>query len=332
MKSITCIIITLFIIQAQQINGFSKKNQSDQRDLESDFKELPKPEQFREHLRTITREPHVAGDEGSKKVVSYLTQSMIKAGLKVEEFDYDIYLPNKPTFNSVEIVTPKRMPLNNKEDIRDRFSGSPQMSHGWNAYSGNGDVTAEVVYANFGRKEDFEELAKMGVSVKGKIAIARYGGNFRGYKAKYAQEAGAAGLIIYTDPENGGYASGLGYPEGPYASESTIQRGSLLTLPYVGDPLTPFEPALPVDGPKKVKRLKPDEIYHHTIPVTPLPYGSAKYILEQMTGQVVPHSWQGGLPFTYRIEGGKELTVRLKVEQEIKLTRVTDVVGTIVGS
>jgi len=113
-------------------------------------------------------------------------------------------------------------------------------------------VTDEVVYANFARKEDFEKLQAMGISVKGKIVIARYGGNFRGYKAKYAEAAGAAALIIFTDPGDSGYAKGLVYPEGPFYSESSIQRGSLLTLDWTGDPLTPFEPALPLDGKRKL--------------------------------------------------------------------------------
>jgi N-acetylated-alpha-linked acidic dipeptidase len=189
------------------------------------------------------------------------------------------------------------------------------------------------VYANYGTKEDFEELAKLGVSVKGKIVIARYGGNFRGYKAKFAEAAGALGLIIYTDPEDSGYMRGLVYPEGKMFNESTIQRGSLLTLDYTGDPLTPFEPALPVDGAKKVNRLKPEEVKGlHSIPVTPIGYGAAQEILSRMSGAAVPESWQGGLPFTYRLEGGPKLTVRLKVEQPRGMVRVENVIGTLTGS
>jgi N-acetylated-alpha-linked acidic dipeptidase len=189
------------------------------------------------------------------------------------------------------------MPLNSRENIykEDIYSGHKDLTPGFNSFTGSGDVTSEVVYVNYGRKEDFEELEKLGVSVKGKIVLARYGGNFRGYKAKFAQEYGAIGLIIFTDPGDSGYMKGLVYPEGPYYDESSIQRGSLLTMPWTGDPLTPFEPALPMDGKIKTKRIKPEEVPTLLkIPVMPLPYGSAKEIISRMKGKPVPQSWQGG--------------------------------------
>ena len=143
---------------------------------------------------------------------------------------------------------------------------------------------------------------------------------------------GAAGLIIYTDPKDSGYTKGLVYPDGPYYNKSTIQRGSLLTEDFTGDPLTPFEPALPLDGKKKIKRLDPKQTQLHTIPVTPIGYGEASKILGQMKGKVVPQSWQGGLPFTYRLEGGNALTIRLKVEQKIDFVRAANIVGMLKGS
>ena len=259
---------------------------------------------------------------------------MNEAGLDVINYPYDVYLPKHPGSSLIEIVTPSRQVLNQKEDIisDDPFTKDSLLWKGWNAFSGSGDVTAEIVYANYGRKEDFETLKELGVDIKGKIVIARYGGNFRGYKAKFAEANGAAGLIIYTDPKDSGFARGLVYPEGPYYNESTIQRGSLLTTDFTGDPLTPFEPALPLDGKKKIKRLDPKEAQLHTIPVTPIGYGEAEKILGQMKGVVVPQSWQGGLPFTYRLEGGTSLTVRLKVDQKIDFVRATNVIGTLKGS
>ncbi|MGA0942540.1 MAG: M28 family peptidase, partial [Flavobacteriaceae bacterium] len=196
----------------------------------------------------------------------------------------------------------------------------------------SGDVTAEVVYVNYGTREDFEKLKDLGISLEGKIALARYGGNFRGYKAKFAEANGAEGLLIYSDPKDNGYARGLVYPEGPYFNASTIQRGSLLTVDFTGDPLTPFEPALPLEGKKKVKRLNPSEVGLHTIPVLPIAYGEAQKIMSQMTGAAVPLAWQGGLPFTYRLEGGSHLKVRVKVDQPINYTRVANVVGTLKGA
>ena len=333
------LVIALFgfmpLAWTQSLVGFSALNQSKEQELEKQFLELPKSETFKNHLRELTREPHLAGSPANVRVADYMEKSMRQAGFKVERPPYDIYLPTGPGEIALELVTPVRMPLNIKEFVleEDPFSKDPNTQPGWNSYSGNGDATAEVVYANYGTKEDFEQLAKLGVSVKGKIVIARYGGNFRGYKAKYAQAAGAAGLIIYTDPEDSGYMKGLAYPEGKMFSESTIQRGSILTLDYTGDPLTPFEPALPLDGPQKVARLKPEEVKgFHSIPVTPIGYGAAKEILGRMSGKPVPESWQGGLPFTYRLEGGPKLTVRLKVNQPKGMVRIENVIGTLEGS
>ena len=289
---------------------------------------------FKKHLKKLTERPHVVGSETNEEVIRYIGEVMNNAGLDVTNYPYDVYLPNKPGTSLIEIVTPSREVLNQKEDIisDDPFTQDPLLWKGWNAFSGSGDVTAEVVYVNYGRKEDFETLKTLGIDVKGKIVLARYGGNFRGYKAKFAEANGAAGLIIYTDPKDSGFTKGLVYPNGPYYNPSTIQRGSLLTADFTGDPLTPFEPALPLDGKKKVKRLDPKDAQLHTIPVTPIGYGEAKKILGQMQGKVVPQSWQGGLPFTYRLEGGNSLTVRLKVDQKIDFVRATNVIGTLKGS
>jgi len=325
-----------FMAVAQPQAGFSPSASAEQEKLEALFVRLPESENFKNHLRELTREPHLAGTPANRRVADYIQKAMEKAGFSVERPPYDVYMPTAPGEIALEIVTPLRMPLNTKEYILDSdpFSAQQGTYPGWNSYSGSGDVTAQVVYANYGTREDFAQLAKMGISVKGKVVIARYGGNFRGYKAKYAEAAGAIGLIIFTDPEDSGYMKGLPYPEGKMFSESTIQRGSLLTLDYTGDPLTPFEPALPVDGQGEgIKRLAPEAVKGlHTIPVTPIGYGAAKEILGRMSGPAVPEAWQGGLPFTYRLEGGPQLTVRLKVQQPIGLTRVENVVGTLEGS
>ena len=329
----------LFLIgtasHGQPITGFSTSSSEKQKQAESVFLNQQESERYKNHLKTLTKEPHVAGSKANERVRDYMADVMRKAGFQVEIFPYDIYLPVMPGTASAEIVEPIRLPLNNKEYIHkeDPFSSDPNLYFGYNAYTGTGDVTAEVVYANFGRKEDFEKLEAMGISVKGKIVIARYGGNFRGHKAKYAELHGAAGLIIFTDPGDSGYAKGLVYPEGPYYNESDIQRGSLLTLDWFGDPLTPFEPALPLDGKKKIVRKKPEEVTGmHNIPVLPLPYGSAKEIIGRMTGKPVPAGWQGGLPYTYRLEGGPALKVRVNVTQKREIQRVYNVVGTLVGS
>jgi N-acetylated-alpha-linked acidic dipeptidase len=334
-KLLSLLLLVITISQVHAQTGFIGGSAATQSKAEETFLKQQESERYKNHLKNLTKEPHIAGSKANERVRDYMADVMRKAGFQVEIFPYDIYLPVMPGTASAELVTPIRLPLNNKEYIHkeDPFSSDPNLPVGFNAYSGTGDVTGEVVYANYGRKEDFEKLKALGVSVKGKIVLARYGGNFRGYKAKYAEENGAAGLIIFTDPGDSGYAKGIVYPEGPYYDESSIQRGSLLTLDWTGDPLTPFEPALPLDGKKKIARKKPEEVTGmHSIPVLPLPYGSAKEIFARMTGKPVPTGWQGGLPYTYRLEGGSELTVRVNVTQKREIQRVYNVVGTLAGS
>ena len=335
MRKFYLIIFTLiFYSSYSQYEGFSKQGWEKQKEIENIFQDNIDEKSFKKHLKKLTDRPHVVGSEGNQEVIRYISYVMENAGFEITKYPYDVYLPNKPGLSLIEIVTPSRKVLNQKEDIiaDDPFSKHPELLKGWNAFSGSGDVTAEVIYANYGRKEDFETLKSLGVDVKGKIVIARYGGNFRGYKAKFAEANGAVGLIIYTDPKDSGFTKGLVYPEGPYYNDSTIQRGSLLVTDFTGDPLTPFEPALPLDGNKKIKRLKPSEAKLHTIPVSPIGYGEAEKILGQMKGTPVPQSWQGGLPFTYRIDGGELLTVRLKVDQNIDFVRATNVIGMLKGS
>ncbi len=322
--------------QAQQamLTGFAERGTSHQLELEARFLELPSSDAFRRHLERITRDPHPLGSDANAAVADYLAETMSAAGLEVERYAYDVYAPLLYPDIDVALVRPIRLPLNTQEYVLDAdpSSAHPDARPGWNAYSGSGDVTAEVVYVNYGTREDFQQLAGMGVSVEGRIALARYGANYRGYKAKYAEEAGAAGLIIYSDPANGGFPSGLEYPEGRSWSESAVQRGSVFTLPYNGDPLTPFEPAYTRDSGRRVKRLDPEDLALPRIPITPLPHASAREILSRMEGEPVPRKWQGGLPHTYRLTGGPGLTVRLKVDQPKGLVRAENVVGRLRGS
>ena len=336
MKRIYSILISFFLFQFlnAQYEGYSEDSWNDQLKIEESFFKNIDKASFKEHLKKLTERPHVVGSEGNQEVIRYIGEVMKLAGMKVTNYSYDVYLPKNPGTSLIEIVTPYRDVLNQKEDIieDDPFTKDPELWKGWNAFSGSGDVTAEVVYANYGRKEDFETLKSLGIDVNGKIVIARYGGNFRGYKAKFAEANGASGLIIYTDPQDSGFTKGLVYPYGPYYNSSTIQRGSLLTTDFTGDPLTPFEPALPIDGKEKIERIDPKNAQLHTIPVSPIGYGEAEKILSQMNGDPVPQSWQGGLPFTYRLQGGASLTVRLKVDQKIDFVRATNVIGMLKGT
>ncbi|MCS5703791.1 MAG: M28 family peptidase, partial [Acidobacteria bacterium] len=295
------------------------------------FLDLPSSDSFREHLRIITASPHPAGSAAQIEVGHYLGRVMKAAGFTVREHAYDVYLPQLTDDVEVHIVTPVAMSLSNREPAlsEDRFSGHPELLNGWNAYSGSGDVTGEVVYVNFGRREDYEALDEMGISLEGKVVIARYGGNFRGYKVKFAEQRGAAGVIMFNDAPADPIDP---YPDGPMLNGEIIQRGSVLTLPWTGDPLTPFVPALPVDGDRQVDRLDPEDVPLHTIPVLPVGYNAASEILSRMTGDAAPEDWQGGLDLTYRITGGSDMTVRVRVNQPKALTRAVNVVGTLEGT
>jgi len=235
------------------------------------------------HL-AISSKPHPAGSPGDLEVIQFLVKYFQNLGLDVETQWLDLYLA-KPVSAEVELIVADpegsatstvRMPLPVKEPPvpGDPFSADPALDIGWNAYAATGDVTAEVVYANYGTKEDFDRLDEMGISVRDKVVIARYGRNFRGYKAKFAEERGAAGLIIYTDPEDSGYVRGLMYPEGGYANGDQVQRGSIKTVPYPGDPLTPGIPATP-DAP----RSNPETVGLPTIPCQPIGWNAAAPIL-----------------------------------------------------
>lgn len=282
---------------------------------------------YRDWHDRLSSRPHVAGTPGDLEVVQTLARDMEAMGLEVEKQELWLYLP-KPVRASVEIVTPERkvLPIQEEKLVEDPYSDHPELTIGWNAYSGSGTATGEVVYANQGTRKDFDRLAALGVDLQGKIVIARYGGNFRGYKAKFAEAAGAAGLLMYLDPEDSGYVRGLMWPEGGWAHESSIQRGSILTLPYSGDPLTPFEAAT-----KEAQRLDPETVAFPSIPVQPVGWNAAREILGKMTGEPVPEDWQGGLPFNYRLTGGPDLTVKLTVEQTRELTRTYNVTGTLRG-
>jgi N-acetylated-alpha-linked acidic dipeptidase len=201
----------------------------------------------------------------------------------------------------------------------------------FNGGSPSGDVEADVVYANYGRPDDFKKLKELGIDVKGKIVLVRYGQNFRGVKSFVAEEAGAAGVIIYSDPIDDGYFKGDMYPKGPYRPETGVQRGSVeYIFEYPGDPTTPdiaSIPALPDS-----QRISPDKAGNlPKIPTTPLSYGDASPLMANLGGPESPREWQGALPFTYHVGPGP-VRVRMHLKQDYKLRSIWNVVGTIRGS
>ena len=218
----------------------------------------------------------------------------------------------------------------------DPFQDDPRILPAFNGSSPSGDVTGDVVYANYGELADFKELAKLGVSVKDKIVLVRYGGNFRGVKVYIAQQYGAKGVLIYSDPADDGYFRGDSYPKGPWRPASGVQRGSVQFLPiYPGDPETPGIASTP-DLPDS-KRLPANKVQadQPVIPVNPLSYKDAAPILKALTGAESPRNWQGALPFTYHLGAdtpASRVTVHMHLEQDTALRTIWDVIGTIDGT
>jgi N-acetylated-alpha-linked acidic dipeptidase len=313
------------------IDGFTAQRAVDQRKWEEQFRAVPAPKSAREHLRVLTLEPHIAGTKEDYATAVYVRDQLRSYGIAAELKEYSVWLnyPNTPTV--LELITTKRQKLNTFEAV---VSGDPTSSHPkitplFNGYSASGDVTAPVVYANYGLPNDYDDLKKAGVDVKGKIVIVRYGNSFRGVKAKVAQDHGAVGCIIYSDPADDGYMQGDVYPKGPWRPVASGQRGSVQYLfDYPGDPLTPGRPA--IDG---VPRLKPEEATDLTrIPVQPIAYDVARSIIAPLKGPVRPRGFQGGLPFAYHVGGTNDVKVRLKTDMDYKLRPIWNVVGRIEGS
>ena len=287
-------------------------------------------------------EPHVAGTDGDLREIARIQNAFVDMGIATTVEEFDALLP-QATEALVEIVGATdiappvdgtrrgviALPTVERNLAEDPATTHPGLTFGWNAYSASGDVTAGIVYANYGTKADFAKLKAMGVDCKGKVVLARYGGNFRGYKAKFAEEAGAAALIIYTDPADTGVSKGKVWPAGGWANDTCVQRGSILASDQPGDPTTPFNPSDPTAA-----RCDTEAIGLPKIPVQPIGYAAAAEIVRRMQGEPVAadSGWKGGLPFEYRITGGDALQVRVKVVQDRKIRRSANIIGMIPGA
>ncbi len=276
------------------LDGFTPAGSTNQRRLEESFRAVPAANSAREHLRRLTAEPHVAGTKEDYATAIYVRDQIRSYGISAELKEYEVLLPYPKQPGIVELVTPRRERLMLREAVvpEDPSSSHPKIIPLFNGYSPSGDVTAPLVYVNYGLPPDYEALKKIGVDVKGKIAIVRYGNSFRGVKAKVAEDNGAVGLIIYSDPADDGYGQGDVYPKGPWRPSSSAQRGSVQYIFQApGDPLTPGKPSVP-----GVPRLKMEEITGlPRIPVQPISYGDAKRLLEPLRGPVRPR-WFSGRP------------------------------------
>lgn len=299
--------------------------------IEQQFRAVPSAATAREELRRLTAEAHIAGSPEDYATAVYVRDQMRSFGLRSELKEYQVLLPYPRTPSIVELVAPRRERLQVREDIvpQDLTSSSRRIVPLYNGYSASGDVTAPLVYVNYGLPNDYEAVKKAGVEVKGKIVIARYGNSFRGVKAKVAEENGAIGLIIYSDPEDDGYAQGDVYPKGPWRPETSGQRGSVeFIFVHPGDPLTPGTPAVP--GTPRIKKEEATNLPR--IPVQPISYGDARRLLQPLRGPLRPKGFQGGLAFPYHLGGANDVRVHLKTDIEFVTKTIWDVITTIEGT
>jgi N-acetylated-alpha-linked acidic dipeptidase len=313
--------------QAGGIEGFAPDHTAAQRQAEARFQRSVSPQVAGELSRTLSVRPRLIGSPGNRRSGAYSAATLRGYGLRVRRAPYDVYI-TRPDSIEVSMTAPEQRRLEVKEP---RFPWQRYFNEvvvGYNAYSPPGDVTGELVYANYGLPADYEKLDQLGVDVRGKIVIVRYGESFRGVKAKVAEEHGAKGLIIYSDPEDDGYVRGPVFPNGPWKNADGIQRGSIeYIFEYPGDPLTPGAPAVP--GTPRLDPADAANLPH--IPTTPLSYGQAKYLLAAMGGAEAPEDFQGGLPFTYHVGPGPA-EARLNLDIAYQQQRVSNVVAEIPGA
>ena len=313
----------------EPIRGFFPENLKDQHDLEDRAKAIPQSPRLHIYMERIASKPHHAGSAGSKAVADYLVAQLKEWGLEVRAENFEALMPY-PTSHLLEMTSPVHYYAQLKEPAlaEDPTSNDPDQLPTYNAYSASGDITAPLVYVNYGVPEDYDELKKLGIDVKGKIVIARYGRNWRGVKVKLAQKNGAVGCLIYSDPRDDGYFQNDVYPKGPMRPEQGVQRGSVLDMAlYPGDPLSPGWASEP--GSKRLALTDAKSL--PKIPVLPISYGDARPLLEQLTGPVVPEPWRGALPITYHAGPGPA-TVHMKVDSDWSTRPLRDVIATIPGS
>jgi N-acetylated-alpha-linked acidic dipeptidase len=311
------------------LRGYSENHAKEQIAWEEKMRAIPKPELLREYMKRLSAEPHHVGSDYDRQNAHYILDQFRSWGLNAHIEEFDVLFPT-PKERLLEMIAPKKFVAQLKEPAipEDPDSSDAGQLPTYNAYSGDGDVTGELVYVNYGVPSDYEELAKLGIDVKGKIVIARYGASWRGIKPKVAYEHGAIGCIIYSDPRDDGYFQGDVYPEGPYRPEQGVQRGSVMDMPiHPGDPLTPGWGA--TKGAKRIAREQSEVIMK--IPVLPISYGDALPLLAALRGPVAPEPWRGALPITYHIGPGPA-RVHLKVSFDWSLHTLHDVIARIDGS
>lgn len=341
-RLLSCVLIFCFlsssalVAQTNQTDekillGFSRAGSENQKSLESRFDSLLKRDNLRDWLKKLSARPHHVGSPYDKENAEFMAAQFKSWGYDTQIEQFDVLFPT-PKTRVLEMLAPEKFTAKLAEDALKEDATSNQQSEQlptYNAYSIDGDVTAPTVYVNYGTPADYDELEKRGVDVRGKIAVARYGGSWRGIKPKVAAERGAIGCLIYSDPRNDGFYQGDVYPKGAWRNENGAQRGSVADIPvFPGDPLTPG-----IGSIKGAKRLKLKDAPTLTkIPVMPISYHDALPLLRVMGGAVVPESWRGALPITYHFGGTNDTKVHLKLAFNWDTKAIYDVIAKMRGA
>jgi N-acetylated-alpha-linked acidic dipeptidase len=321
------------VADEQPLAGFSAESSRAERQWEEKMKAIPDPDKIRGYMEHLAARPHHVGSPYDKENADWLLAKYKEFGLDAHIETFDVLMPT-PKERAVELVDANGKPIFTaklqepvvKEDPTSNQTAEQLPTY--NSYSIDGNVTAPLVYVNFGVPADYEQLDRMGVSVKGAIVIARYYGSWRGIKPKVAAEHGAIGCLIFSDPREDGYTQGDVFPQGPYRPKDGVQRGSVADMPlYAGDPLTPG-----VGATKDAKRLAIKDAQTITkIPVLPISYGDAEPLLASLKGPIAPQAWRGGLGISYHVGPGPG-RVHLKMISNWNRAPVNDVIAKIPGS
>ncbi len=315
--------------QTTPLKGFDSQSINKQQQLEQQFDKHLNAANIGQTIKALSAKPHHLGSAEGKRVAETVLQQFKSYGWDAKLETYHVLFPT-PKTRQLELLGPTKYTAQLKEPAfaEDATSGQAGQLPTYNAWGADGDVTGELVFVNYGLPDDYEQLTKLGIDVKGKIVIAKYGRSWRGIKPKVAYEHGAIGCIIYSDPKDDGYYQGDVYPKGPFKNDQTVQRGSVMDMViYPGDPLTPGTAST-----AKAKRLDRKEATTILkIPVLPISYGDALPLLSALEGPVAPAEWRGALPITYRIGTGTA-KVHLKVESNWDIVPAYNVIATMKGS
>lgn len=312
--------------------GFTPASAAAQARIETQFKAIPTAKEAQRQLRLLTAQPHPAGSARNNELARYIASEWKKQGLQdIIIRRYDVF-SSDPKETSLEMVAPIHYRASLREAAYEEDPDTKQaaISNAWIGMSQSGDITVPVVYANSGNPADYDLLRKNGIDVKGKIVLVRYSNpySYRGFKALTAEKAGAAAILIYSDPAEDGYAKGKVFPDGPWGPETHFQRGAIeYDFQQAGDPTTPGWPSLP--GAKHIPTSESSAV--PKIMALPLSWHDAKPLLENMDGPVAPKEWQGGLPITYHL-GGDRVRVHLKIQMEETLKANYVVEGSLRGT